>query len=173
MPAVNTRPVSNNSCSLFVLIRKRLTWALLLRQRPLRGPHSLPWPGLLSAALLGKSPRLKESFLCISFRCSSCTAGNMESSSLIQRDFGAGSNYSSRLEQAAALIGEVLGYVCVSQRPSQHPPPTAPPRGFPGKLHSPDRLKPLGMGVMTALLSVGRESHPQPSKNGERKPWLL
>lgn len=76
----------------------------------------------------------------------------MKRSVLIQRGFGARSNYASMFEQTAALIGEVLGYGlnCVWLTETSASSPTAPPRGFPGKLHSPDHLKSLGMGVMTA-----------------------
>lgn len=91
----------------------------------------------------------------------------MESSVLVQHDLGAASNYVSMLEQAAALVGEVLGHMRGSQRP-QHRSPTAPPRGFSGKLHSPDHLKSLGMGVMTySAFCWQRKSLPTFKKGGE------
>lgn len=82
----------------------------------------------------------------------------MRSSVRIRHGFGAGNNDAPMLEPAAALIREVLGSRCGSQRPCQH----SLPLPLLGKLHSPDHLKSVGMGVMPPLLAVGSENHLQP-----------
>lgn len=121
LSAVNIRPVSNNSSSFYVLIRKRLTWALFPRQPPppslYRGwcPRSIPWrrellAGLGSASCAPWETPTREQVLVrehgpCSFRFSSCRRGDVESSVLMQCDFGAGSNYASMFKQAAALVG--------------------------------------------------------------------
>lgn len=122
LSAVNIRPVSNNLCSFYVLIQKRLTWALFPRQPPPPSlyhgwcPHSIPWRRELLAGLgsasctppweipMCKWVLVQEHGPC-SFCFSSCRRDDVESSVLIQRDVGAGSNYASMLKQAAALVG--------------------------------------------------------------------
>lgn len=78
LSAVNITPVSNNLCSLYVVIRKRLTWALFPRQPPPPSryhawcPRSIPWRRELLAGLGSArcAPRWeiplrkRESFLC-------------------------------------------------------------------------------------------------------------